>query len=242
MLLRLKQLRLTVRPSISFILAKNLQEASTFLNVLVRLSAGCMPNKVPVHPYTCRRHVSSDCMTPARLPEPGGQTPDIRSDGWRDLRVEALTRLVTQLQHGRPLKVAEPVAESRLQLFNWQPIDTPVACNVEPCTVHFRGREKKTRNEFEEAMGDETRKITGVMLCCSIKWFYERTGVQKFGCAASKAPMTEFNSIIITPETQDSQNNNTRHIWRLSQVFGDIITGRFVNKMELTVEKPTKVC
>lgn len=37
--------------------------------------------KAPVHPYTCRRPVSSDCLTPARLPEPGGQGPDLASDG-----------------------------------------------------------------------------------------------------------------------------------------------------------------
>lgn len=95
-----------------------------------------------IHPYTCCRRVSSACLTLVRLPEPGDQTPDIRSDSWRDLRVVALTRLVTQLQRGCPLKVAQPVAESRLQVFNWQSVDMPVACNVEPCTVHIQWWEK----------------------------------------------------------------------------------------------------
>lgn len=53
-----------------------IQNLLRFSNVLARVSA----IKALVHPYTCRRRVSSDCLALVRLPEPGEQAPDLRSD------------------------------------------------------------------------------------------------------------------------------------------------------------------
>lgn len=65
-------------------------------------------------------------------------------------------------------------------------------------------------NEFEKSIDDKMRKVTGVALQRSVKWSYRRTVAQKFGRA--EVPVTESSSIILTPERQEIQNNNPRHI------------------------------